>query len=352
MSELIDLRSDTVTRPTPQMRQAMFEAEVGDDVYHEDPSINLLERRAAEIVGKEAAVFVPTGTMGNQCAIRAHTQRGEEIILHERSHIVLYEMGGVAQLAGCVTRTLPSPDGILSWDQIEPLVRPASDHFCGTSLIAVENSHNILGGHVYPQQVLNGICDEAHERGLKVHMDGARVFNAATYLGTPVHEVTARVDSVMFCLSKGLGAPVGSMLAGSADFIERARLTRKVLGGSMRQAGVLAAAGLVALEQSPTGLARDHENARFIAESLAEMPGISVNPADIQTNIVILDVRGTGMSGKELSAKLRERGVLSNAIAPYRMRMLTHFDVSREQCESAMRTVSEVLQQVGVAVGD
>ena len=256
MSKFIDLRSDTVTRPTPQMRQAMFEAEVGDDVYHEDPSINRLEQRAAEIAGKEAAVFVPTGTMGNQSAIRAHTQRGEEIIVHERSHIVLYEMGGVAQISGCVTRTIASPDGILTWDQIEPLVRSAADHFRGTGLIAVENTHNILGGHVYPQQVLNEICDQAHDRGLKVHMDGARVFNAATSLGTPVSEVVSKVDSVMFCLSKALGAPVGSMLAGRADFIDRARLARKLLGGSMRQAGVLAAAGLVALENSPAGLAR------------------------------------------------------------------------------------------------
>ena len=352
MSKFIDLRSDTVTRPTPQMRQAMFEAEVGDDVYHEDPSINRLEQRAAEIAGKEAAVFVPTGTMGNQSAIRAHTQRGEEIIVHERSHIVLYEMGGVAQISGCVTRTIASPDGILTWDQIEPLVRPAADHFCGTGLICVENTHNILGGHVYPQQMLNEICDQAHDRGLKVHMDGARVFNAATCLGTPVSEVVAKVDSVMFCLSKALGAPVGSLLAGRTDFIDRARLARKLLGGSMRQAGVLAAAGLVALENSPAGLARDHENARFIAESLSQMPGISVNPTDVQTNIVILDVRSTGMTGKEMSAKLRDHGVLSNAIAEYRMRMLTHFDVTREQCEQAMGIMSEVLQGASVAVGD
>ena len=352
MSEFIDLRSDTVTRPTPQMRQAMFEAEVGDDVYHEDPSINRLEQRAAEIAGKEAAVFVPTGTMGNQSAIRAHTQRGEEIIVHERSHIVLYEMGGVAQISGCVTRTIASPDGILTWDQIEPLVRPSADHFCGTGLICVENTHNILGGHVYPQQVLNEICDQAHDRGLKVHMDGARVFNAATCLGTPVSEVVAKVDSVMFCLSKGLGAPVGSMLAGRTDFIDRARLARKLLGGSMRQAGVLAAAGLVALENSPAGLARDHENARFIAESLSQMPGISVNPTDVQTNIVILDIRDSGLTGKEMSAILREHGVLSNAIAEYRMRMLTHFDVTREQCEQAMGIMSEILQGAGVAVGD
>jgi threonine aldolase len=352
MGELIDLRSDTVTRPTSAMRQAMFEAEVGDDVYHEDPSINRLEALAAEIVGKEAAVFVPTGTMGNQCAIRAHTQRGDEIIAHERSHIVLYEVGGVAQLSGCVTRTMSSTDGILHWPQIQPLIRPASDHFNGVSMIAIENSHNILGGHVYPQEVLNEICDEAHGHGVKVHMDGARVFNAATHLGTPVSKVTEKVDSVMFCLSKGLGAPVGSMLAGGADFIQRARMARKVFGGSMRQAGVLAAAGIVALENSPAGMSRDHENAKFVAESLSRVPGIAVDPADVQTNIVIYDVDGTGMTGKELSAKLRERGVLSNAVGPYRMRMLTHFDVTREECERAMEVVAEVCARVPVAVGD
>lgn len=353
MSEFIDLRSDTSTRPTPAMRQAMFEAEVGDDVHHEDPSINRLEALAAQVVGKEAAVFVPTGTMGNQCAIRAHTQRGEEVITHERSHIVLYEVGGVAQLSGCVTRTVGAPDGILHWDQIEPLVRPASDHFNGVSLITVENSHNILGGHVYPQEVLNEICDEAHARDVKVHMDGARVFNAATYLGTPVSKVTEKVDSVMFCLSKGLGAPVGSMLAGSAEFIDKARMARKVFGGGMRQAGILAAAGIVAIENSPAGMPQDHENAKFIAESLSRVPGISVDPSDVQTNIVIYDVDGTGMTGKELSAKLRERGVLSNAVGQYRMRMLTHFDVTREQCERAMEVMSEVCAGAPVAaVGD
>ena len=352
MSEFIDLRSDTVTRPTPAMRQAMFEAEVGDDVYHEDPTINRLEARAAKIVGKEAAVFVPTGTMGNQSAIRAHTQRGDEVIVHERSHIVLYEVGGVAQLSGCVTRTISTPNGILDWNRIEPLVRAATDHFNGVALIAVENSHNILGGHVYPQAVLNEICDQAHERGISVHMDGARIFNAAAYLGAPVHEVTAKVDSVMFCLSKGLGAPVGSMLAGSREFIERARMARKVFGGSMRQAGVLAAAGIVALENSPAGLPRDHENARFIAEALARVPGISIDPTDVQTNIVIFDVEGTGMTGREVSTKLRERGVLSNAVAPYRMRMLTHYDVTRGQCEHAMEVMAEVCAGAQVAVGD
>ena len=351
MDQPIDLRSDTITRPTPEMRRAIFEAEVGDDVYHEDPTVNRLEATAAEIVGKEAAVFVPSGTMGNQTAIKTHTQHGQEIIVHERSHVVRYEMGGPGQLSGCVTWTLASEGGILSWEKIEPYIRPSSDHFRGTGLICVENSHNICGGRVYPQAVLDEICDNAHERGLKVHMDGARVFNAATYLGTPVRDVVAKVDSVMFCLSKGLGAPVGSMLAGTAEFIHRARFVRKALGGSMRQAGILAAAGLVALEKSPAGLQIDHDNARFIAESLAEMPGIAIDASKVQTNIVIYDVSGTGMTGKEVSAKLKERGVLSNAISEYQLRMLTHFDVNREQCERAMEVMSEVLAASRVPVG-
>lgn len=352
MSEYIDLRSDTVTRPTPAMRQAIFEAEVGDDVYGEDPTVNRLERVAAEMAGKEAAVYVPTGTMGNQTAIKTHTRHGQEIIVHERSHIVLYEMGGPAQISGCITRTIPAEDGILTWDKIEPLVRPASNHFQGTGLISVENTHNMAGGRVYPQHVLDEICDQAHERGVKVHMDGARVFNAAAYLGRPVREIAAKADSVMFCLSKGLGAPVGSMLAGSADFIERARLVRRLLGGSMRQAGILAAAGLVALDTSPAGLGADHENAKFLASKLAEMPGIVADPSVVETNIVILEVSGTGMTGKQVSAQLKERGVLANPISEFRMRMLTHFDVTRQQCQQAMEILAGMLRESPVAAGD
>lgn len=352
MSEYIDLRSDTVTRPTPAMRQAIFEAEVGDDVYGEDPTVNRLEQVAAEMAGKEAAVYVPTGTMGNQTAIKTHTRHGQEIIVHERSHIVLYEMGGPAQISGCITRTVPAEDGILTWDKIEPLVRPAGNHFQGTGLISVENTHNMAGGRVYPQHVLDEICDQAHERGVKVHMDGARVFNAAAYLGRPVREIAAKADSVMFCLSKGLGAPVGSMLAGSADFIERARLVRRLLGGSMRQAGILAAAGLVALDTSPAGLGADHENAKFLASKLAEMPGIVADPSVVETNIVILEVSGTGMTGKQVSAQLKERGVLANPISEFRMRMLTHFDVTRQQCQQAMEILAGMLRESPVAVGD
>jgi threonine aldolase len=351
MPKLIDLRSDTVTRPTAEMRRAMFEAEVGDDVYGEDPTVNRLEEAAARIMGKEAALFVPSGTMGNQTAVKAHTRPGQEVICDDRSHIVLYEMGGVAQYSACMTRTIATADGILRWEEIEKRIRPAGDHYRGTGLIAVENTHNMGGGRVYPLELVNEICDRAHERGIKVHMDGARVFNAATALGKPVHELVAKVDSVMFCLSKALGAPVGSMLAGSRAFIDESRLVRKALGGGMRQAGILAAAGLLALEKSPAGLSTDHANAQLLARSLAEVPGIGIDPREVVTNIVIFEVFGTGLTSRELSARLRERGVLANGINPRLMRMVTHYDVSREDCASATEAVREVVEMARTTVG-
>ena len=250
MNELVDLRSDTVTRPTPEMRPAIAEAEVGDDVFGEDPTVNRLEERAAEIMGKPASLFVPSGTMGNQIAVQVHTSPGHEMICGERSH-VLYEMGGPAKLSSCVTRTVATDDGILHWNEIRGRVRPASDHYLGTGLIAIENSHNVAGGRVYPEGVIEELCDGAHSAGVHVHMDGARIFNASTHSGRRVDELAAPVDSIMFCLSKGLGAPVGSMLAGSREFIAQARLVRKALGGGMRQAGVLAAAGLVRSKNHP-----------------------------------------------------------------------------------------------------
>ena len=343
MSKPIDLRSDTVTKPTPEMRQATFDAEVGDDVYHEDPTVNRLEQRSAEIIGKEAALFVPSGTMGNQVAIKAHTQPGDEIICDDRSHIVLYEMGGVAQLSGCVTRTIETPDGILHWEAVAKRVRRASDHFRGTGLISVENSHNVAGGRVYPSGVLEEICHNAHEAGIPVHMDGARVFNAAAYLGKPVHEVAAPVDSVTFCLSKGLGAPVGSVLTGTREFIDCARLVRKLLGGGMRQAGVLAAAGLVALEKSPADLPTDHANAHYLAQALAQISGIAIDPAEVETNILFFDCEGTGMAAADLSAAMRERGVLANGLGQTRMRLVTHHDVTRQECEQAIGVLHEIV---------
>jgi threonine aldolase len=350
MPKLIDLRSDTVTKPTPEMRRAIAEAEVGDDVYGEDPTVNRLEEAAARVTGKEAAVFVPSGTMGNQIAINVHTRPGHEIVCDERSHIVLYEMGGPASNSGCVTRTIPTADGILTWEEIRKRVRTPSDHYRGTGLISLENTHNVAGGRVYPQEVVDEICGHAHELGIKVHLDGARVFNAAAYCRKPVSKLVEKFDSVMFCLSKGLGAPVGSMLAGSREFIKEARLVRKGLGGGMRQAGVLAAAGLLALENSPAGLAADHANARFLADSLAQMPGVTIDPGEVVTNILFFEVSETGLSCVDMSGRLRGKGVLANGVAG-RMRMVTHYDVSREDCEHAVAAMRQVLEEARATVG-
>lgn len=340
---MIDLRSDTVTRPTPAMRRAMADAIVGDDVYREDPTVNRLEERAAEIFGKEAGLFVPTGTMGNTIGLKMHTSHGQEIICDARAHILNYELAMAAWFAGCLCRAIPTANGILSWELIRREIRAVSPHVAPTGLIEIENTHNMGSGSVYPPQVINEICDGAHSMGLRVHMDGARVFNASTAVGVPVHELTAKVDSVMFCLSKGLGAPVGSMVVGRKDDLAQGRLYRKRLGGGMRQAGVLAAAGLIALEEMPQRLHEDHANAKFAAQRLAETRGVKIDPASIQTNIVIFDVAGTGRTGPELSAQLKERGVLINAVNAASMRIVTHFDVSRADCESAISALREVI---------
>ncbi|MCC6586970.1 MAG: low specificity L-threonine aldolase [Bryobacterales bacterium] len=344
---IIDLRSDTVTKPTPEMRQAMFAAEVGDDVYQEDPTVNRLEERAAQIFGKEAALYVPTGTMGNTIAIKVHTHHGEEVVCDARSHILNYELAMLSWFAGCVPRAIPTEDGVLSWDRIQPEVRPLGPHWAPTGLIEIENSHNMAGGTVTPIEIVNDICDKAHERGIPVHMDGARVFNASACLGRPVAEITAKVDTVMFCLSKGLGAPVGSMLVGTREAIDKGRLYRKRLGGGMRQAGVLAAAGLIALEQMPHRLSDDHVNAKLLAEGLAKIPGISIDPAKVQTNIVIYDVSGTGLTAPEFVKQLRGRGINCGPVNDAKIRFVTHFDVSTDQCKAALGACEEVAAAVG-----
>jgi threonine aldolase len=322
------------------MRQAMFTAEVGDDVYREDPTVNRLEERTAAILGKEAALFVPTGTMGNTIAIKLHTEHGQEVICDSRSHILNYELSMMAWFAGCVARAIDVPDGILSWDRIRREVRPLSPYSAPTGLIEVENTHNMAGGTVYPLEVLRTIYEGAQASGLPVHMDGARVFHAATYLQLPVDRIALFADTVMFCLSKSLGAPAGSMLAGPAGLMEKGRLYRKRLGGGMRQAGVLAAAGLIALEQMTLRLGEDHANARQIADELEQIPGIRVSPA--QTNIVIFDIAGTGMTAAEVSAQLKDRGVLANPIGPHSLRMVTHYDVTAPQCRDAVEAVREI----------
>lgn len=340
----IDLRSDTVTKPTPEMRRAMADAVVGDDVYGEDPTVNQLQKRAAEIFGREAAIFVPSGSMGNLIAIKIWTHHGNEVICEERGHINQYEMASMSAVAGCMPRTTYSEDGILTWEMIEPLIRPKIYYRAQTALISLENTHNMAGGTVYKPKNSDNICDCAHEAGLKVHLDGARIFNAARALGKNVADITAKFDSVMFCLSKGLAAPVGSMLVGSAEFIEQARIYRKMLGGGMRQAGVLAAAGLIAIEKMPARLHEDHANARFLAEGLSRLPGVKVDMATVQTNIVIFDVQGTGRTAQEICADLGKQGVFAGPTEKYAIRFVTHCDVDRPAIERALDTFRGILK--------
>jgi threonine aldolase len=337
---VIDLRSDTVTRPTPEMRRAMADAEVGDDVYGEDPTINRLEQRAAEIFEREAAIFVPTGTMGNQIAIKIHTKPGQEVICEERAHIFNYEMAMLSHFSGCLARPIRGEDGVLTWREIQKRIAPGIYYRAQTGLISLENTHNMAGGTVWPQRELDEICDAAHDAGLPVHLDGARIFNAATSAGKSVADITRKCDSVMFCLSKGLGAPVGSMLAGSRAFIDQARVYRKSLGGGMRQAGILAAAGMIALEKMPARLHEDHANARFLAEGLGHIPGIQVDPRKVQTNIVVFELRG--MTSGELTRKLAEQNILASGISPEAVRMVTHMDVDRAGCARAVAAVEEI----------
>lgn len=331
-----DLRSDTVTKPTPEMRKAMAEAVVGDDIYGEDPTMNRLQQRAAEIFGREAALFVPSGSMGNLICIKNWTHHGNEVICDERGHINQMEMASVCAIAGCITRTTYSPDGILTWKMIEPLIRPKVYYRSQTALISMENSHSIAGGTVLQQDNADEVCDRAHDAGLPVHLDGARVFNAALALGKSVKDISRKFDSVTFCLSKGLGAPVGSVIVGSRDFIEKARACRKLLGGGMRQSGVLAAAGLVALEKMPSRLHEDHTSARFLAEGLNSIPGVKVDLSKVPTNIVNSDVSGTGRAAAEICIELGKRGVLCAPADAHVIRMVTHYDVDRAAIERAL----------------
>jgi threonine aldolase len=344
-NQVVDLRSDTVTRPTPEMRRAMAEAEVGDDVYGEDPTVNRLEARAAEIFDKEAALFVPTGCMGNLIAIKVWTHHGDEVICEERSHVNLYELASMSAIAGCMPRIARAEDGILSWKQVEAVIRPKIYYDSQTALICLENTSNMAGGTVYPTAQVNDICDRAHDTGLKVHLDGARIFNAAAALGESVAEMTRRVDSLMFCLSKGLGAPVGSMVAGSREFIDKARVYRKMFGGGMRQAGVIAAAGLLALEKSPSRLHIDHKSARRLAEGIAKIPGFAIDPAKVRTNIVIFDCSKTGKTAVEWCDILHKRGVWAQDTALHSVRVVTHCDVDEAGIERALTVLQDAAMQ-------
>jgi threonine aldolase len=340
--DTIDLRSDTVTKPTEAMRRAMAEAEVGDDVYGEDPTVNRLEQRAAEIFGKEAALFVPTGTMGNQIAIRLHTLHGQEVICERRAHVVDWEMATASAFSGCQLRQVEGERGVLGWERIAAAIAAPIYYRAQTGLIMLENTHNMAGGTVTPVAVAEGVWAGAKERGLPVHLDGARIFNAAVALDVPVAALTRGFATVMFCLSKGLCAPVGSLLVGSRALIDRGRSVRKMLGGGMRQAGVLAAAGLIALEEMPARLHEDHANARWMAEEIAGMDDCQIDLETVQTNIVIF--RPVHGIATEMVAGLKSRGVLCGTAGPEEVRFVTHRDVDRAACERAVSALREIVK--------
>jgi threonine aldolase len=354
----IDLRSDTVTRPDAEMRQAMAAAEVGDDVYGEDPTVNRLEEEGAAALGHEACLFVPSGTMGNQIALHLHARPGREVICEASSHIYKYEMGAMAALSGLLPKTIPTVDGLLDAAAVEAAINPDVGYRTPTGMIGVENTHNMAGGTLYDRPRLDAIQAVARRHGLPIHLDGARLFNAAVALGTSAAILAAGFDSVMVCLSKGLGAPVGSLLCGPRDFIKEARQVRKMFGGGMRQVGVLAAAGLVALRKGPALLAADHENAARLAQALYELPGVEIDPAAVQTNILVFRVIPEAFDGKvpatALAATFVERlkaaGVLANAVSCDQVRFVTHRDASRERLDAAIERMRKAMAVERVAV--
>jgi len=344
MSKIIDLRSDTVTHPTPSMRRAMASAEVGDDVYGEDPTVNRLEERAAELLEREAAVFVPTGTMGNQIAIHLHTVPGSEVVAEAGAHVFNFEMGAMAALSGALPRPIPTAMGILSPRQVEEAIQPRTGYRTPTRLLVLENSHNLAGGRVTPLDRMRDLIAVARAHHLPVHLDGARIHNAAAFLGISAAELARGCDTIMFCLSKGLASPVGSLLVGNADTVLEARRIRKMFGGGMRQVGVLAAAGLVALDEMLPRLAEDHATAGTLARIIAAAPGVELDPATVETNIVFFSLaERAALTAPQLVAGLRERGVFSNALGPARIRMVTHYEISMEDAEHAGAQVADLL---------
>ena len=343
--KVVDLRSDTLTRPTAEMSRAMAEADVGDDVFGEDPTVNKLEELAADRMGKEAALFVASGTMGNLVSLLAHCGRGEEIILGSFAHTFYFEQGGSAAVGGIHPRTLPNqPDGTLLLADIEGAIRTDNVHFPRTRLIVLENTHNLCGGYPLDIAYMQAVGDIARRHSLKIHVDGARFFNAAVALDVPAAELAADADSLSFCLSKGLGAPVGSVVCGSREFISEARRARKILGGGMRQAGVLAAAGIVALNEMVDRLADDHANARKLAEGLAQMPGVLVDPEQIRTNIVYFEVDRQDMTGEEVVKRLDESGARMLPVGPGRIRAVTHYHISSEDIDYVLGVAAKVLK--------
>jgi len=346
---LIDLRSDTVTRPSPEMRRAMAEAEVGDDVLGDDPTVIRLQERAAKLFGKEAGLYVPSGTMSNQVALHAQTRPGDEIFVHAKAHIVENEQAGAAVLSGLQTRTFDSDDGTLDLEQLEHYYHQDDDaHHPRTTLVAVENTHNYCGGVVYPLEQIRALRAFCDERAMVLHLDGARVCNAAVATGVPLADMAAPFDSVSVCLSKGLGAPVGSVLLGSAATIARAHRARKLYGGGMRQAGIIAAAGLYALEHNIERLADDHRRARGLGERLAQVPGLSVDERKLQTNMVFADTHGTGLPAARVVDLLAAQGVLALDEAPWSVRFVTHLDVDDADVEEAGEKVALALEKAAV----
>lgn len=347
---IIDLRSDTVTHPTPEMRRAMAEAEVGDDVYGEDPTVNRLEAMAAEHLGKEAAVFVASGSMANLVSGLTHCQRGEEMVLGHMSHILMYEVASVAGLGGVQVRTVANDSrGMLDPDEVESVIRPANLHQPRTAMVGLENTHNRRSGGVLAPEDVGAIGDVAHRYDAALHVDGARIFNAAVALGVPVADLVHPADTVSFCLSKGLSCPVGSLVCGSGEVIERVRKNRKMVGGGMRQAGILAAAGIVALDSMVDRLADDHTNARRLAQGLAVMPGISLDPDSIQTNLVIFEV--TNRPATELIDALKEHGLLVSYADGQRVRMVTHYGIGEEDIDDALNIAESVAREGSRAAG-
>ena len=339
----IDLRSDTVTLPTPAMREAMAQAEVGDDVMGEDPTVNRLEEMAAARLKKDAALFVASGTMANLVALLTHCGRGDEVIVGDKAHSFINEVGGMAALGGIQPRTLPNQlDGTLVLDDIKNAIRGDNVHWPRTKLVALENTHNACNGSPLSPEYHKAVFDLARTNNLRVHTDGARIFNAAVALGVPAHELTQYTDTISFCLSKGLSAPVGSLLCGPHDFIAEARRQRKMVGGGMRQAGIIAAAGMVALETMIDRLADDHANARRLAEGLAAIPGIELDPARVKTNIVFFDLMG-GMTARQLSERVARDGILIGGAGEHRIRVVTHYGIERADVDATIAAVKRAL---------
>jgi len=339
--KLIDLRSDTVTRPSPGMREAIFKSEVGDDVFGDDPTVIRLQEMLARMLGKEVALFVASGTMANQVAINAHTQPGDEVIVERDCHTYNYEVAAHAVLSGVQLRPLEGRRGVLTAEQIEQAIRADDVHLPHTSLICLENTHNRAGGTIYPIEEIRHIAQLAQERGLLMHLDGARLFNASVASGIPAQEYAAPFDSVSICLSKGLGAPVGSMVAGERDFIKRCHRYRKMYGGGMRQAGILAAAGIYALENNIQRLGEDHKNARLFAERVSKIPGIEIDMETVQTNIVVMNIAGLGLDSLRAMEMLKKSGLLVVIFGPQKIRAVTHLDVDEQDVLEAARIFEE-----------